>query len=80
MKNTEKIRVKTYSGYKADERPVSLTIEGKEIQLVDVIPIGTIKDVTGLSREEFIAKTKDGRQFKLIHWEDDRWSVLWMKN
>ncbi len=80
MKNTGKIKVKTYSGYKADERPVSLTIEGKEVQLVDVIPIGTIKDVTGLSREEFIAKTKDGRQFKLIHWEDDRWSVLWMKN
>ena len=80
MKNTERIKVKTHSGYKADEHPISLTIEGEEILLVDVIPIGTIRDIAGLSREEFIAKAKDGRRFKLIHWEDDRWSVLWMKN
>ena len=79
MKNTERIKVKTYSGYRADERPVSLEIDNKEVLLFQVIPLGHLKDTTGLSREEFIAKTKDGRKLKLIHWEDDRWSVLWMK-
>ena len=79
MKSTERIKVKTYSGFKADERPISLKIDKEEIFLSEVIPLGFMKDVAGLSREEFFAKTSDGRQLKLIHWEDDMWSVVWMK-
>jgi hypothetical protein len=76
MKNTEKIKVKTYSGFKADEKPSSIIFNEKEIKLKEVIPLGKIKDTVGSNRREFFAVTENDELLKLIQWDDESWSVL----
>ena len=76
MLNTEKIRVKTYSGFKADERPSAIIFDNTEVKLKKVIPLGKISDVAGSDRREFIVVTENGETLKLIQWDDDTWSVL----
>ena len=68
------IQVSTYSGYKADERPLEFTFEGKK---------HTIKEITNQTYEEtpgkwirrvYDIKTDEGLTFKLFYDENqERW-------
>ena len=68
------IHVSTYSGYKADERPLEFVFKGKT---------HTIKEITSQAYEEisdkglrkrYIIKTDEGLTFKLFYNENqERW-------
>ncbi len=71
---TYPIQVKTYSGYKADERPLTFKYKGTQ---------HTIREVINQVREEiagnglqnkFTVKTEEGKVYTLFHKEiNDQW-------
>ena len=68
------IQVGTYSGYKADERPLAFTFEGKKHKIKEILS-QTYEEISdkGL-RKRYIIKTDEGLTFKLFYDENqDRW-------
>jgi hypothetical protein len=66
-----KIRVKTYSGYKADERPTAFCLGKKELSVVEVVDryYDPHEDI-------FKVKADDGGVYLLGHdKEDDSWGL-----
>ena len=68
------IRVHTYSGYKADERPLKFEHEGKEHMIREIIN-QTFEEIVGNGlRNKFTVRTEEGKIFTLFHEEiKDRW-------
>jgi len=63
------LEVKTYSGYKADERPVSFTLDGMEYQVEEIIDRWFGEDY-----DYFKVETTGGRRFMLKrHRAKDEW-------
>jgi hypothetical protein len=64
MKN-HPIHVHTYSGYKADERPLKFEHEGKEHMIREIIN-QTYEVIVGNGlRNKFTVRTKEGKIFTL---------------
>ncbi len=68
------IRVHTYSGYKADERPLKFEHEGKEHIIREIIN-QTREEIVGNGlRNKFTVRTEEGKIFTLFHEEiKDQW-------
>ena len=68
------IQVGTYSGYKADERPLEFTFKGKRHKIKEIIS-QTYEKISGKGlRKRYTIKTDDGLTFKLFYDENqDRW-------
>ncbi len=68
------IRVHTYSGYKADERPLKFEHEGKEHMIREIINQTFEENVDNGLRNKFTVKTEEGKIFILFHEEmKDQW-------
>ena len=68
------VHVNTYSGYKADERPLEFTFEGKKHKINEIINQAYEEiPVKGL-RRVYDIKTDEGLTFKLFYDENqDQW-------
>ncbi len=71
---SQPIQVHTYSGYKADERPLKFEHEGKE-HTVREITNQTCEEIIGNGmRRKFTVRTEGGKLFILFHKEiEDQW-------
>ena len=68
------IQVNSYAGYKADERPLDFTFEGKKHTIKNVIHQSYEKNILGGLRRIFTVETDEGSTFKLCYDEiKDRW-------
>ncbi|MBI2471327.1 MAG: hypothetical protein HYV59_08815 [Planctomycetes bacterium] len=68
------IQVSTYSGYKADERPISFVFKGKT-HTIKEITNQVYEEVPGkVRRKRYTIKTDEGITFRLLFEENqDRW-------
>ena len=68
------IQVITYSGYKADERPLEVTFEGKKHKINEIIN-QAYEEIPGKGlRRVYDIKTDEGLTFKLFYDENqDQW-------
>ena len=68
------IQVSTYSGYKADERPLEFTFKEKKHNIKEIIS-QTYEEIPGTwLRRVYTIKTDEGLAFKLLYDENqDQW-------
>ena len=68
------VHVSTYSGYKADERPLEFTFKEKRHKIKKIIS-QAYEEISGKGlRRRYITKTDEGLTFKLFYDENkDRW-------
>ena len=68
------IHVSTYSGYKADERPLKFVFKGKAHTIKEIIN-QTYEDISGKGlRKRYTIKTDEGLTFKLFYEENqEQW-------
>ncbi|MCF6155341.1 MAG: hypothetical protein E3K36_08830 [Candidatus Brocadia sp.] len=68
------IQVCTYSGYKADERPLRFIFEGKTHKIKEILS-QTYEEIPDRGRRRrFTIKTDEGLIFKILYDESqDRW-------
>ena len=68
------IQVSTYSGYKADERPLEFTFKEKRHKIKEIIS-QAYEEISGKGlRKRYTIKTDEGLTFKLFYDENqDRW-------
>lgn len=65
------VEVECYSGYKADERPISFTIHGHKFQIKEILDRWYGQDY-----EYFKVTADDGNDYILKHHRnDDSWSL-----
>ncbi len=65
------IKVECYSGYKADERPISFTIHDRKFEVKEVLDRWYGQDY-----EYFKVRADDGNDYILKHsGKDDSWSL-----
>ena len=65
----EFIKVESYSGYKADERPVSFIYDGRKFMVGRII-----EQWRGPDSDYFKVEAGDGREFLLVHnYIKDKW-------
>jgi len=57
-----RIAVQTYAGYKGDERPVSFSLEGKTLQIIEIVDRWYEPD-----HNSFKVVAEDGRTYLLRH-------------
>ena len=68
------IRVHTYSGYKADERPLKFEHEGKEHMIREIINQTFEEIVANGLRNKFTVRIEERKIFTLFHEEiKDQW-------
>ncbi len=68
------IRVHTYSGYKADERPLKFEHEGQEHMIREIINQTREVIVGNGLRNKFTVRAEEGKIFTLFHEEvKDQW-------
>ncbi len=68
------IKVSTYAGYKADERPLNFIFEGKKHKIKDIIDRTCEENISGGLRRRYTVKTDEGLRFKLCCDENqDQW-------
>ena len=68
------IRVHTYSGYKADQRPLKFEHEGKEHMIREIMNQTCEVNVSNGLRNRFTVRTEEGKIFTLFHEEiKDQW-------
>ena len=66
-----RIEVQCYSGYKADEKPISFTLDGKKLMVESVIEQWRTPE-----SEYFKVLSDDGKGYLLRHEEDlDVWTI-----
>jgi hypothetical protein len=73
------IRVESYSGYKADERPVSFYWNGKKYEIKEIVDRWYERNhiVDWLATDYFKVLTTTGKQWILKHdRETDQWSLV----
>lgn len=69
------VRVKTYSGYRADERPVSFSLGAREFRVVELIDRWYGPDYS-----YFKLRAGDGNRYLLRHHlENDGWELVMME-
>ncbi len=68
----EVIKVESYSGYKANERPISFFFGGQKLSIVDIIDRWY-----GMEHDYFKVIADDGRVY-LLRWQrlSDYWSLV----
>jgi len=68
------VHVSTYSGYKADERPLEFTFKEKKHKIKKIIS-QAYEEISGKGlRRRYTIKTDEGLTFKLFYEENqDRW-------
>ena len=68
------IRVSTYSGYKADERPLEFTFKEKKHKIKEILS-QVYEEISGKGlRKRYTINTDEGLAFKLFYDENqDRW-------
>ncbi len=67
------IKVKAYSGYRIEERPMSFFLEGKEYQVKEVLRT-THEERAGRRIRGFKVLTEEGDIYKLYYAEgEDQW-------
>ncbi|MEW6608237.1 MAG: hypothetical protein AB1414_12470 [bacterium] len=62
-----KIKVETYSGYKADERPTAIFLEDKTIQVKEIKERCIRERHDGEREEVFVVLTSDGKRQTIAH-------------
>ena len=68
------IHVSTYSGYKADERPLEFTFKEKRHKIKKILSQAYEEISDKGLRKRYIIKTDEGLTFKLFYDENqDRW-------
>ncbi len=68
------IQVYTYSGYKADERPIRFVHEGKDHMIREIINQTREQIVGNGLQNKFTVRTKEWKVFTLFHEEiRDQW-------
>ncbi len=68
------IKVSTYAGYKADERPLDFVFEGKKHKIKDIIGQTCEEDISGGLSRRYTVRTDEGLRFKLCYNENqDQW-------
>lgn len=72
MKNNI-IRVKSYSGYKAEERPISFSVGDKEFKIKEILDT-SLEEKWGKRFRGFRVRTEDNGVFKICYHEEER---LW---
>jgi hypothetical protein len=66
-----RLTVQTYAGYKADEKPVSFSLEGRALRILEIVDRWYAPDYNG-----FKVLADDGRTYRLRHMlSDDTWRV-----
>lgn len=75
-KEREKVtEVISYSGYRGEEHPLYIVIEGERIPVIDWIFVGVF-DVEGKRKRVFRVKTNAGL-FECHYFEDEKkWAIL----
>ncbi len=68
------VHVNTYSGYKADERPLAFTFEGKKHKINEIIS-QAYEEISGKGlKRRYTIKTDEGLTFNLFYDENqERW-------
>lgn len=65
------VKVKTYSGYKADERPISFSIGNLNIEIINIIDRWIDPEC-----DYFRVRGEDGKAYTMIHNRDrDAWHM-----
>ncbi len=64
------IKVTSYSGYRAEEKPVSFVFQGKEHRVKDVISSSCEEDLDGKLRRRFKVRTYEDLVFD-IHYDEE---------
>ena len=73
--NRLRLRVRTYAGYKANERPISFTFGEKACDVVEIVDRWY-----GLDHAYFKLHASDGNLYVLRHHlEDDEWEMVMME-
>ena len=72
----ERIEVVTYAGYKGEERPMSLIIRGKRIEVINMLESLVVEDIVSRTRKRsFLVKGSDGVHYRVYYYEDrGEWS------
>ncbi len=73
----EKIEVVAYSGYKGEERPMSLIIHGKRIEVVNIRESSVEEDIVSRTwKRSFLVNGTDGVLYRVYYYEDrGEWSL-----
>jgi len=69
MKNTEKgkrVRIIFYSGYRADEHPARIEIDGEKYDVKRSIPLGHYKNPDGVESRKFLVITTEGDKYIIL--------------
>lgn len=66
------IKVSSYSGYKAEERPTRFTYKGKTYNVKEILNSSLEQSTTGELRRRFAVKTEDGLVFNIHYDEMDK--------
>jgi hypothetical protein len=71
------IEVSTYSGYKADERPVSFVLEGRRIGLLEILYAWIEEDSSGTVRRYCYEVVTDDHEKRVLVFNatDARWFI-----
>lgn len=64
------IKVSTYAGYKADERPLDFIFEGKKHKIKVIIDQTCEEDISGGLSRRYTVMTDEGLRFKLCYDEN----------
>jgi len=72
----ESIEVITYAGYKGEERPISLIIRGKRIEVVNMWESSVEEDIVSKTRKRsFVVSGSDGVLYRVYYYENSgEWS------
>ena len=72
----ERIDVVTYAGYKGEERPMSLIIREKRIEIINMWESSLKEDiVSGTRKRSFVVEGSDGLLYRVSYYEDrGEWS------
>ena len=66
-KRLHKIKISTYSGYKGNERPLSFTLDVREIKVIELIDAWIEERYSDRMRTRFfVIKGNDGNEYKLL--------------
>ncbi len=68
------IQVNSYSGYKADERPLNFTFKSKKYSIKDIIYQTYEENIPEGRRRTYTVETVEGQTFELCYNESqDKW-------
>ena len=78
MKNIEKgkrVKIIFYAGYKADEHPAKILIDGKELIVKKAVPIGLFRTSDGFETRKFLVVTSEGNTYLIRQRDKNSWII-----